>query len=167
MLVYNWRHNIIILLRTWRRDKSSACKYGSQCSAYCDFSNVLSKIKLWVIFFFFLKTDLPWVLRCSSAFLSTDAAKTVARVNSAPQRQVSATTTTWLSTLVQPQIKPGLFPSQGPLLPLQKQSPACPLPHHGAVTAMEQEAWVGTPRFISPAKPGFLFGTRWTATSTQ
>lgn len=61
---------------------------------------------LWVTFVFFIQTALPWVLRCSSAFLSTDAAKTAARVNSAPQRQVSASTTTWPSMLVQRQIKP-------------------------------------------------------------
>lgn len=31
----------------------------------------------------------PWVLRCCSAFLSTDAVKSAARADSAPQLQVS------------------------------------------------------------------------------
>lgn len=54
-----------------------------------------------------------------------------------------------------------------PQFPSRRQSLVCAPPRPGAATAKEQEAWVGTPRSISPPKPGCLSGTSWTATSTQ
>lgn len=49
----------------------------------------------------------------------------------------------------------------------RRQSLVCAPPRPGAATAKEQEAWVGTPRSISPPKLGCLLGTSWTATSTR
>lgn len=75
------------------------------------------------IFSFFFQTSLPWVLRCSSAFLSTDAVKSAARANSALQRQVSATTTTLACRSGQHQIKTRIIPITGPTSPIEETKP--------------------------------------------
>lgn len=57
--------------------------------------------------------------------------------------------------------------SSTPQFPSRRWSPACAPRHPGVVTAKEQEAWVGAPRYTSPPRPGCLSDTSWTATSTQ
>lgn len=98
--VTKWRHSIIIPLN-W--DLVSVLPD-------CDPFHLFARIKvLQVIFAFCIPTVLPWASRCSSAFLSTDDAKSAARANNAPQWQVSATITKQPSASMQSEIKSGLL----------------------------------------------------------
>lgn len=90
--VTKWRRSIIIPLN-WDLEKARVRKYDCQPSAWLWLFHFFFKIKSLCVKSVFVPTALPWVSRCSSAFLSTDAAKSAARTNSAPQWQVSATTT--------------------------------------------------------------------------
>lgn len=117
----------------------------------------------------FLQTSLPWVLRCCSVSLSTDAAKSAARADSAPLLLVRGIYTPTLNMThnKHPVLESLTFFVSVPQFQLKRQSLACAPPHPGAVTVKEREVWVETRRFISPAKPGSLSGTSWTATSMQ